>query len=93
MDDAITHAQHQSSGLTVPTAANQNNRIGTNDGLGATVTFPFLTNPDGSAPSSLSDWLTAITTYVEENPLMAIGVGVGLILLATSMASNKRGRG
>lgn len=59
-----------------------------NNGMGATVTFPFLENT-GAGLSDYTTWLEKIGQYVTENPLIAFGVGIGLILMA-SMAGDVR---
>lgn len=92
-NDPTTKAQQQSSGLV---------RATPNSGMGATVSFPFIDNPLSPPPGgggssgpldSLTSWLDMIGQYVQENPLLALGAGIGLILMVSSSMNKGRGRG
>lgn len=69
------------------------------NGLGATVSFPYLDPVDNTVKTtnSFSDWITMLGEYVVANPL--IGLAAGGLLLAVvfggtfAAAPQSRGRG
>lgn len=81
----VNQTQQQSSGLVHTQAEVVRNK----EGLGA---IPFFGSADGTnLLDSLSTWLATAIKFVEDNPLLALGVGVSLIMLVSDKYAN-RGR-